>query len=342
MGTEYPLKPIANILELLQSLREGQLEAFRYFWPRRPLPTALTRSRRWDVGRLIPIGVFGPSGSLTSFQKKIKSISLITHECTNCRAGGTRVSFTDFEALENLSWEGIHHSNDFLSLKDSLAQSSEQLTNLHLDAFRFDSLWFNDADENIFTNSLPDKQLVRLTRLSLGALPLASPERVIESLNIRHLQSLKLRSCPKWNLFLSTLYDSNQNVNLKTFQLRVHAEVFPDLGPEYIISNFLKSFTGLEELGLSVPGPFDHPLLLWEAAVYHSSTLRRMVYQVRKPSLRRRRRFNEPEHDMNDMSISEESEWQRLEDLVGVLDLECLGLACLPDRLVSSILHLYS
>ncbi|TRX92264.1 hypothetical protein FHL15_006879 [Xylaria flabelliformis] len=178
------------------------------------------------------------------------------------------------------------------------------------------------------TNEIPN---LHLKQLSLNAFPLDSPERLVEFLNVRQLQSLKLRLCPGWSSFLRTLYESGRGVNLKSFELKNSIDLTDDF-EEYDISDFLNSFTGLEELYLSVVDP-SSPFLLWKAALHHSSSLRRMVYQVRTENVFGDSKYCGEEEDLINLSMRSIKAWKRLTYHLGALDLECLGLTCPPFRL---------
>ncbi|KAI1745254.1 hypothetical protein F4680DRAFT_97570 [Xylaria scruposa] len=171
-----------------------------------------------------------------------------------------------------------------------------------------------------------------LKRLSLTAFYVTSPERLIEFLNVRNLQSLKFRTCPGWDSLLRTLHESGQSFNLKSFEFKNSLDFTVD--DEYEISDFLNAFTGLEELYLQVIDP-DSPFPLWEAALHHSLSLRRMVFHVRTESIFGDSPYRGEEEDLINLSLRGVKAWERLKHYLSALDLECLGLACPPFRFQS-------
>ncbi|KAI0116451.1 hypothetical protein GGR51DRAFT_317949 [Nemania sp. FL0031] len=305
--TYHTTNPAPDISDLLRLLKNGQLRTFS-----------------WHLGTCIPRDIFRSSGYLNLHQKNIRSISLITHtrRSTDCVKNGNPLYFGGFEALESLSWIGIRNPEDTSELRSSLAHLCGQLINLHLDAVYI-------TLPRVYGRSVPDitlfdQQLARLETLSLGAFPIGSRE-LIQSFNVRQLRSLKLRSCHWCDDFFRYLSEDKQSVNLKCFEFQCPESI--EVGEEKIVSKFLKSFTGLEELYLSFAGAID-PLPLWSAALHHSSSLRGMVYQIRGPAPEE---FDLPRHmevDLYDMHIVHQRNWSVLRNCLGALELQWLGLCC--------------
>ncbi|KAI0975572.1 hypothetical protein F4678DRAFT_274934 [Xylaria arbuscula] len=212
-----------DTIRFIQSLKEGQLRKFS-----------------WHLGICIPYGILSRAGCLSLSQKNIKSISLITSGRSCCNDEGCPVYLKDFEALESLSWVGIRGPDEFATLRDSLALFSEQLVELHLDGLLCEPVGDGQPLMNTLVDALPEQQLVCLKRLSLGALRLRPLKRLIQSLNMLHLQSLRLRSCPDWSPLLLTLYKYDQGVALKSFELQFSEDLF-DSNSEPRILRFLKS-----------------------------------------------------------------------------------------------------
>ncbi|KAI0543820.1 hypothetical protein F4679DRAFT_567183 [Xylaria curta] len=173
-----------------------------------------------------------------------------------------------------------------------------------------------------------------LKRLSLTAFYLTSPERLIEFFNVRRLQSLKFRTCPGWESLLRTLYyESGQSFDLKSFEFKNSLDFQGD-DEEYEISDFLNAFTGLEELYLQVIRP-NSVFPIWEAALHHALSLRRMVFHVRTESTFGDMPYRGEEEDLINLALRGAKAWERLKYYLGALNLECLGLACPPLKLKS-------
>ncbi|KAI1327190.1 hypothetical protein F5Y16DRAFT_421045 [Xylariaceae sp. FL0255] len=311
--------PVPNILNLLESLNEGQLQSFS-----------------WDLGTCVPHDIFSSRGPLTHFQKNIKSISLVTaaHHANDGYFGvNDTIDLSHFEALEHLSWTGFGHLDDYVRLEEIFDQCSQQLVSLHLDGldvFRNDP--FKNGQDTLPT-FLPDSRPVQLKRLSLGGLHLEGPEKIIESLNFFQLQSLKIRSCFGWGHFLQTLSRQPKAVNLKKFAITAlpSADIWEDHPENYtarIIADFLESFTGLEELAVSLEGWPRMAALISKAALHHSKSLRRMVFHLASTNGAGEELIGEKNPDMLRTFA-----WPALQTRIDRWDLECLGVSCTPKYL---------
>lgn len=106
-------------------------------------------------------------------------------------------------------------------------------------------------------------------------------ELLTSTLRIEQLQSLKLCECEKQSDFLEALARSDRGVNLRSFEIvqtRNGSHHDHTLVP---IKMFLKSFTGLEDLCISVKEWYSTGESFLDSIRHHQKTLKRLVYHLR-------------------------------------------------------------
>ncbi|KAF5520983.1 Methyltransferase fsa4 [Colletotrichum aenigma] len=318
--------PMSNIGQLLCRLREARLESFS-----------------WEVGTCLPEGVFWPLGYLPQAQNGLESISLITDgSCGISLRAGNPLVLDVFPKLRRLSWVGIRSRDDMQSVKSLLLRNHSIVSELELDAVRYDDSWASIAGDAVEYNVVADfmlpspsqpeyRQLTALRRLSLGAVPLRpATDRVAAVLCLDQLQSLRLRACPGWTHLFRYWLTSGLGINLALLEIQVSLDMFAGAFPERMLVTFLEHFEGLEELYISIPGLLDRPTALWHAALGHPK-LRRFVYHVRIFDL-----------DLESMYAEQDASQPPLLDTIGDIvlgqkppaapptNLECLGVTCFP------------
>ena len=168
--------------------------------------------------------------------------------------------------------------------------------------------------------------------LSLSQVPL-SPE-LARAINVDALECLTLRMCPAWGDFLSELAGPHTRVRLNTLEIQSSAGQADTAESADALRSFLASFQGLRELAIWTPGPLG-TLQLWDVVARHHATLRRFVYHQRVDCANIRM-----EQDLPDLGVRrralESIRIDPAENPLAQLDLEFVGLACAPKRLVSS------
>ncbi|KAI8295983.1 Methyltransferase fsa4 [Colletotrichum sp. SAR11_240] len=317
---------MSNIGQLLCRLQEARLESFS-----------------WEVGTCLPEGVFWPLGYLPQVQNGLESISLITDgSCGISLRAGNPLVLDVFPKLRRLSWVGIRSLEDMQGVKSLLLRNHGIISDLELDAVRYDDSWASIAGDAVEYNIVADimlpspsqpeyRHLTALRRLSLGAVPLRpATDRVAAVLRLDQLQSLRLRACPGWTHLFRYWLTSELNINLALLEIQVSLDMFAGAFPERMLVTFLEHFEGLEELYISIPGLLDRPTALWHAALGHPK-LRRFVYHVRIFDL-----------DLESMYAEHDANQPPLLDTIGDLvlgqkppaapptNLECLGVTCFP------------
>ncbi|KAK3896511.1 AAA family ATPase, partial [Staphylotrichum tortipilum] len=175
-----------------------------------------------------------------------------------------------------------------------------------------------------------------ISTLSLTGVPLTAA--MAHALGFNTLWSLRIRECPGWREFLTRVAEAGLPVRLKTFEICDRDGQDPDSGLGHtVIGDFLGAFEGLEELFISHHGP-EHVLELWRRVAHHRATLKNFVYHRRAVSVKQGA-FSSPlyPHDVPDLGVLSEDVCRMEEDPMknplATLDLNFMGLCCVPQRL---------
>lgn len=182
----------------------------------------------------------------------------------------------------------------------------------------------------------PRPLLPQLRVLNLTQVPLVAA--IAHAINFDTLRSLTLRMCPGWCDFVKTTLELRVPLQLIALEIQETDNVSRGLG-EDIIQDLLNGFEGLEDLFISQVGPLD-TLGLWSIIARRHPTLRRFVHHQRTVNVEEEALNFEEEHDIADLGlygrdvrIMREDPWRN--NPLARLSLECIGLCCLPERLVS-------
>ncbi|KAI8711451.1 hypothetical protein NCS52_01408500 [Fusarium sp. LHS14.1] len=281
------------------------------------------------------------------------------------------IDLSSFRQLLNLSWKGPRPDH-MQPLSVVLSTNSAHLRSLELDFVNLpenftinDSLCYDDSDVgnssddqddgiSSTSNSANEDEHVETPRmrvptfststifgvdpnsptllfpmirvLSLSQVPLGASMAPV--FNFETLISLKLRLCPRWEVFIKRILKLNCPIKLKTLEIQDH-------GNEDIILDLVDAFEGLEELFLSHTGPVS-ALQLWEILARRHATLSRLVCHQRTIELPLDSPVDDELCDLADLSIYGRDMRTIKEDPaknpLSELDLEFIGLACIPGR----------
>jgi hypothetical protein len=271
------------------------------------------------------------------------------------------IDLTAFRCLQTLVWIGPT-CNNLAALFVAIRSNLEHLQKLEVDFMHWQTLKEDlddlrgsdigdiEADEpdtrhsyftrNIFRPANYTKTYFKDLRvLSLSQVPIQ--QILAEAINFDALTSLSLRNCPGWDGFLQHVLDLNLPMRLRTFEVQNTAD-YVDVD-EDILRSFIVAFEGLRELFVGEPGP-DDAVEFWEKATHHQATLKKFVYHQRRTDV--------GDEDDEDGGLGGFDLWFDVPDL-GILghdmrrmkedpsmnpfarlDLEFVGLACQPRRLV--------
>lgn len=237
-------------------------------------------------------------------QRQITSISLITdRECSMDGQLSCTFDLAQFPNLQTLSWKGLKFYHDFDSVKTYIAAYGAQLKTLRLDLIGWDSakdIWTRGlskitahnfpAPENFFANTvlglrqgevntpLPALRCLALSQVSFCPMEI----EMIQALNVTGLHTLELLNCPGTFSWLREVVRSRKVVKLKSLELVFNPEcvnLFVDESLDFVtesVTNFLRSFEGLQNLRLMLPQPTDWKIIS-KGISHHSSTIETLI-----------------------------------------------------------------
>lgn len=116
-------------------------------------------------------------------------------------------------------------------------------------------------------------QYLRLTTMDF----LSTHEKLSSTISFGILRSLSLRLCKGWEELLHSIRNSSPTISLKSLSIETDSHT-NNAESALALASFLDAFKGLEELYVSVAS-FSKPLSIWDSALCHKKSLRRLVYQ---------------------------------------------------------------
>ncbi|RYO86791.1 hypothetical protein DL764_008959 [Monosporascus ibericus] len=271
---------------------------------------------------------------------------------------GPAADLSPFRHLQSLCWKAPTIDN-LETLSDAIRLNAARQQKLDLDFVDWpdlrQSLGYESDDEEDEAQSYfadivlelngrsPRPYFPDIRVLSLSQVPLNAAMAL--AINFNTLVSLTLRKCPSWDKFLERVLERNYSIRLRTLEIQDSESASQGFG-RFVLGDFLDAFEGLEELSIIEPGPADS-IEVWNHAAHHRATLKKFVYHqriVRIVDLDEESPYFE-EHDLPNLAIIGPQMRQIKEDPsqnpLARLDLECIGLACVPDRLSRSDIEHY-
>jgi hypothetical protein len=181
-------------------------------------------------------------------------------------------------------------------------------------------------------DNAPGPLFPQIRVLHLSSVPLVAT--VAHAINFDTLVSLTLRVCPGYDDLLSEVLKLRCPIKLKALEIQeattgLRMEHFY----EYALRDFLDSFEGLEELFINQQGPQDS-IRSWKGIARRHATLKRFVHHQRTVDLDEDSPYFEEEIDLPNLAIRD-LDIDPNENPLSSLDLEFVGLACVPELLVS-------
>ncbi|KAJ4328089.1 hypothetical protein N0V84_001457 [Fusarium piperis] len=279
---------------------------------------------------------------------------------------GPGVELSSFRHLLNLAWKGLRPQH-LKPLCIILRNNATQLKSLELDFLSLIDIFSNNQDGQDDSNSgtsgdasdgevgksltgvkkssffasiildvdskSPSLLFPNIRVLSLSQVPLT--RSLASVFNFDTLVSLKLRLCSCWDVFIRRVLKLNRPIKLKTLEIQDSDAVSDDLGHEVIL-DFVNAFAGLEELFVCHPGPIS-ALELWEIIASRHTTLKRLACHQTTVG----RNLESPAFsqvcDLADLGICGRDMRRIKKDPsknpLSELDLEFIGLACIPERM---------
>ncbi|KAF4501071.1 AAA family ATPase [Fusarium agapanthi] len=311
----------------------------------------------WDLGTCVPPEILGVNGVVPLQQPSLRSLSLITDPaCRGYHDAEYEIDLSSFCNLQSLSWRGPDSENlDALTV--ALRNNSTHLRKLKLDFVNWPELrdnlgYFSDDERNmdgtkekdyfadvvLGLNTRSPRPLFPIIRvLSLSQVPLST--KMAHAFNFETLSSLTLRMCPDCDKFVERVMRLNHPMKLKKLEIQ-ESDASHEWSETFIL-NFLNALEGLEDLFVSQSGPTS-ALELWDHVAHRHPTLKSFVGHQRMINTDQDSPYFEKPCDVQDLAISGPSMSRIKEDPsqnpLAKLDLEFIGLACIPSLLKDILL----
>ncbi|GAD93097.1 Kelch repeat protein [Paecilomyces variotii No. 5] len=309
----------------------------------------MLKSFVWQLKTCVPteiLGLLGPSGFLQVKQPDLESIFLVTdsHGCESSYDLGS------FKKLKRLSWTGLHSKVEWLALRECFETASSQLTYLELDAVSWNRVKYHPSGipnpEAFLVHEVlkpqpgegrvvfPNLKYMRLSAISFKSTAL----QMASICCFESLRSLKLRFCPGWNEFLNHIVSSHPTIRLETLEIQSLVDYDRTFNTDETISKFIDACQGLRELCIMVPESFSDTGKIFHSILHHNDTLKNLAFHQRDiihmdtyPLVLKRQR------DVPDFSFwparSKGCSMLHSQNPLLDLELECIGICCVPELL---------
>lgn len=335
---------------IVNKIGDNRPDTFRYgnasIYLNRP---TLTICDSWDLETCIPEAILGPRGIITTRQKLLRALSIITNPyCYETpvipATQGSAIDLGNFRKLKSLRWRAPR-SEDAPALLSALSRNRRHLERLELDL----GACHDDEDghpspvqESIIHDSAFLRKLLRIQPTpsmpmfpelrELFLLSTTIGPGLARGLDFDTLVSLRFRDCHGLPGFFATLLELRVQPRIKAFEIYRSDSFNNPTGQEEeledVVVRFLGCFSGLTDLTLRLgPGPWFPKHEFWSSLLTHRSTLRNCVLEelwairwLSKPTLKQFFLWLEKCPSSNPL---------------GFLDVQCLGLEHEIKRLVS-------
>lgn len=357
-------KLATSAMELLKQLEDNTLKSFRLATISMTDSERANRSKfSWELGTCIPPQVLGPWGYLPVKQTSLEALTLITGSKCHYEDDGL-LDLSQFRALRQISWIGLHSDSHFMDLQYALETNSKHLTHLRLeyvnqpdvscfgDNHDTDDDDANSGDQGIYYRnyfarealglkrsaiSLDDVMFPSLSSLSLGCVPLKNAEKaLVHALNISGLRHLSLRQCPGMDNFLTEVAASGQILSLLSLEYTCGVGEYDICAA---LEGIFRIAPNLTSLFLLLIGPTS-TLEFWRALAHSRLPITRFIYHQRWMSFDDKFRYYK-EGDLSDLSLvpndMDELEKAGEQHPFAQMNLECLGLGADPPHIVWQI-----
>ncbi|RYP84407.1 hypothetical protein DL769_001196 [Monosporascus sp. CRB-8-3] len=291
--------------ELLDRLRNDRVSKiyYREYWGRRmakdlrpvlyKIKDGGLRSFSWEMGSCMPWDIMGRSGWLTRHQKDIESLTIMNgSQCPHRGSSNKKPDFTldPFSRLESFTWIGIMAGKEWSEVAAALKRNAPHLRRVKLDLVwpggwerpkvpaSYVYLGITMGFGRWFCIPYP---AVRELAFSNGFFEDTS--HLVPAFAWDNITSLSLVRCTGRRAVMEALTNtSSVRLRLKMLELSSEAQD-ADPSEERVITSFLTSFRGLENLYLHVEAMLhDRSDSILRAASHHRDTLRRFSYQIRR------------------------------------------------------------
>lgn len=337
---------------IVNEIGDNRLDTFRYGNASTCLdrPT-LTICDSWELETCIPEAILGPRGIITTRQRLIRALSIITNPCCYVKptipaTQGSAIDLGNFRKLKSLQWRAPR-SEDTPTLLSALSRNRRHLERLDLDLGEC----HDDKDghspseqESIIHDSAFLRKILRIQPTpsmpvfpelrELCLLSTTIGPGLARGLDFDTLVSLRFRDCHGLPGFFATLVELRVQPKIKAFEIYSSNEFKDFVSQEEelkdAVMRFLGSFSGLTDLALRLTsGPWSPKSEFWSSILAHRSTLQNCV-------------LDELWGSCWSSELASESFFLRLENCpssnpLEFLDVQCLGVKHEIKHLVSNL-----
>ncbi|WAO97133.1 Hypothetical protein NCS54_01484400 [Fusarium falciforme] len=231
----------------------------------------------WELETCIPEAILGPRGIITTRQRLLRALSIITNPCchekpTMRATQGSAIDLGNFRKLKSLQWRAPR-SEDTLTLLSALSRNRRHLERLELDLGEChddkgehspseqESLIHDSAFLRKILRIQPAPSMPVFPELrELFLLSTTIGPGLARGLDFDTLVSLRFRDCHGLPGFFATLVELRVQPKIKAFEIYSSNEFKDFVSQEEelkdAVMRFLGSFSGLTDLALrltSVP-----------------------------------------------------------------------------------------
>ena len=251
------------------------------------------------------------------------------------------IDLSGFKLIRSFQWRGLRSLDDIEAVRVCFKANSQHLQELELGFVSWtkeDGFWSTDhrrwTSQDILglKAGLQQALFPSLIKLVLSGLSFNSTlVKMACALNFSGLRTLTLRNCPGTHAMLEDTAKSSQAIRLTSLELALDVNVG---GQEdvVVVSQFLGSFTGLENLFILInePNSDDGVEEFWDSVRCHASTLHRLMVHERGVNL-------DQDSDGFEDPCDNDIRWgASASHLFQESKIDSIGICYIPSRLVRS------
>ncbi|RTE75981.1 hypothetical protein BHE90_009563 [Fusarium euwallaceae] len=255
----------------------------------------------WELETCIPEAILGPRGIITTRQRLLSALSIITNSC--CRGNtaipatqGSTIDLSSFRKLKSLRWRAPR-AEDIPALLSALTMNRRHLERLELDlreCYDDEDVYLLSLQESVMQDSAFLRKLLRIQHTpstpmfpqlrKLSLLSTTVGPGLAQGLDFGTLSSLRFRDCHGLPGFFATLAELGVQPRIKAFEIYSSYSLNDLFGQEEeleeAVARFLSCFRGLVDLVLRVaPGPWFPKHEFWSSLLTHRPTLQNCVLE---------------------------------------------------------------
>ncbi|KAJ3454289.1 hypothetical protein MRS44_018183 [Fusarium solani] len=228
----------------------------------------------WELETCIPEAILGPRGIITTRQRLLRALSIITNPCCHGKPAipatqGSAIDLGNFRKLKSLRWRAPR-SEDVPALLSALKRNRRHLERLELDlreCYDDEDVYLLSVQESVMQDSAFLRKLLRIQRTpsipmfpelrELSLLSTTVGPGLARGLDFDTLTSLRFRDCHGLPGFFATLAELRVQPRIKAFEIYSSDSLNDFVGQEEELEDAV-IYTPELRLGRTV----GHPLVI--------------------------------------------------------------------------------